>query len=298
MLAHTHPVAYNALPADGREDQEEPVISAAHAVVRVALIGYGAVGGPVARMIREGLAGRASVIAVVVVHPERYAAEAAALGIPFTSRTEDVIGLQPDIVLEAGGHAAFRQHVPALLAAGINVISISVGALADPHLLEETQAAAVQGGGRLRIPSGAIAALDAISSAAVGRIDRVIHTVRKPPTTLLDGEEGLAVLRSGVEKILYEGPAREATQRFPANVNVIAAVSLAGIGMDRTEARVIADPAVVHNTHDVEVEGDFGRLRLRIENVPSDENPKTGRIVALSLVRSLRALSEPIVVGG
>ncbi len=266
--------------------------------ISAGLIGYGAVGSSVARMIGDGLAGPASLIAVLVRQPDRYADDAGRLGIPFTARTQDVIDLAPDVVLESGGHSAFRQHVPTLLAAGIDVISISVGALADPTLLAETQAAAERGGGRLRIPSGAIAALDAISAAAVGRIDRVVHTVRKPPPTLLDGEEGQAVLRSGVERVLYDGPAREATQLFPANVNVIAAVSLAGIGLDRTEARVIADPAVVHNTHDVEVEGDFGRLRFRIENVPSVENPKTGRIVPLSLVRSLRALSEPIVVGG
>lgn len=266
--------------------------------VTFGLVGFGAVGRTAARMIGEGAAGPATLVGVLVGHPDRYADDAAALGVPFTARAEDLIALRPRVVLEAGGHAAFRQHVPALLAGGVDVISISVGALADPELLERTHAAAVRGGGRLRVPSGAIAALDAISAAAVGRIDRVVHTVRKPPPTLLDGEEGLAVLASGVEKVLYEGPAREATQLFPANVNVIAAVSLAGIGMDRTEARVIADPAVVHNTHDVEVEGEFGRLRLRIENIPSDENPKTGRIVAMSLVRALRALSEPIVVGG
>jgi aspartate dehydrogenase len=266
--------------------------------VTFGLVGYGAVGRAVARMIAEGAAGPVSCVGVIVGHPDRYAADAAVLGAPFTAVTEDLIALRPRVVLEAGGHAAFRQHVPVLLAAGIDVISISVGALADPALLEETRAAAVRGGGRLRVPSGAIAALDAISAASVARIDRVVHTVRKPPPTLLDGAEAQAVLASGLERILYHGPAREATQRFPANVNVVAAVSLAGIGMDRTEARVIADPAVVHNTHDVEVEGEFGRLRLRIENVPSDENPRTGRIVALSLVRSLRALTEPIVVGG
>lgn len=262
------------------------------------LVGFGAVGRTAARMIGEGAAGSATLLGVLVAHPERYAEDALAMGVPYLARTEDLIALRPRVVLEAGGHAAFRQHVPALLAGGVDVISISVGALADPELLETTCAASVRGGGQLRVPSGAIAALDAISAAAVGRLDRVLHTVRKPPTTLLDGEEGLAVIRSGVERVLYEGPAREATQLFPANVNVIAAVSLAGIGMDRTEARVIADPAVVHNTHDLEVDGEFGRLRVRIENVPSAENPKTGRIVALSLVRSLRALNEPIVVGG
>jgi aspartate dehydrogenase len=262
------------------------------------LIGYGAVGTGVAAMIRDGLAGPATLIAVVVRHPEKHADAAARLGVPFIADTNALIDLRPDVVLESGGHDAFRQHVPALLAAGIDVISISVGALADPALLAEVERAATSGGARLRIPSGAIAALDAISAARVSGLDRVVHTVRKPPATLLPADEARAVVESGVARILYDGPARAATQLFPANVNVVAAVSLAGIGLDRTEARVIADPAVRHNTHELEVSGDFGRLSVKMENIPSDENPKTGRIVPASLVRALRGLSEHVIVGG
>jgi aspartate dehydrogenase len=248
-------------------------------------------------MIRDGLAGPATLVAVVVRRPERHASAAVELGIPFLSDTSALIDLRPDVVLESGGHDAFRQHVPALLAAGIDVISISVGALADPALLAEVERAATSGGARLRIPSGAIAALDAISAASVSGLDRVVHTVRKPPATLLPADEAQAVEESGQPRVLYDGPARAATQLFPANVNVVAAVSLAGIGLDRTEARVIADPAVRHNTHELEVSGDFGRLTVKMENIPSDENPKTGRIVPASLVRALRALSEHVVVG-
>ncbi len=262
-----------------------------------ALIGFGAVGGAVARMIAEGLAGTATLVAVVVREPGRHDADGARLGIPFLTDVADLIALRPDVVLEAGGHDAFRQHVPALLAAGIDVIALSVGVLADEALLAEVERAAASGGSRLRIPSGAIAALDAIAAAAVGGLDRVVHSVRKPPHSLLDGDEAAAVVLAGEPRVLYTGPARAAAKQFPANVNVVAAVSLAGIGFDRTEVRVIADPTVSHNTHEVEVEGDFGRLHVRIENIPSDENPKTGRIVAFSLVRALRGLSETVIVG-
>jgi len=262
-----------------------------------ALIGHGAVGRRVARLIVDGAAGPASLVAVLVRDPERYADDAAALGIPFVADAASLVAARPDVVLEAGGHEAFRQHVPAILRSGIDVISISVGALADPDLLAEVERSAAAGGARLRIPSGAIAALDAISSAGVGTLERVVHTVRKPPRTLLDGTEADEVLASGEARVLYDGPAREATRLFPANVNVVAAVSLAGIGLDRTIARVIADPAVSRNTHEIEAVGDFGRLSVRIENIPTNDNPKTGRIVALSLVRALRALSERVVVG-
>jgi aspartate dehydrogenase len=177
------------------------------------------------------------------------------------------------------------------------VVALSIGVLADAELLAEVERAAASGGSRLRIPSGASAALDAISAAAVGGLDRVVHSVRKPAASLLDADEAAAVVASGEPRVLYVGPARAAAKLFPANVNVVAAVSIAGIGFDRTEVRVIADPSVSHNTHEVEVEGAFGRLHVRIENIPSDENPKSGRIVPLSLIRVLRAMSERVVAG-
>jgi aspartate dehydrogenase len=265
--------------------------------LRAGIIGYGAVGREVVDRVRAGEAGTAGIVGVLVRDAGRYQAAAAAMGIPFVETTTALIALEPAVVIESGGHEAFRMHVPLLLEAGIEVLAISVGALADPAVAQRVTVAADHGGTRLRVPSGAIAGLDAISSAAVGRIDRVTHTVRKPPAGLLEPAEAAEVTAGGRARELFVGPAREAAIRFPANVNVVAAVSLAGIGLDRTMARVVADPSVTRNTHEVLVEGAFGRLELKIENEPS-ENPKTGRIVPLSLVRALRAYGEAIVVGG
>jgi aspartate dehydrogenase len=265
--------------------------------MKVGMIGFGAVGSGVAQLIEEGAAGPVQLIGVLVREPSRYEAVSTARGIAFVADVESLVALAPDIVLECGGHDAFRQHVPGLLAAGTDVIAISVGVLAEDKTLAAVQAAAEAGGGRLRIPSGAIAALDAIAAASLEPIERVTHTVRKPPHTLLPEAEADEVVQSGVPRTLFDGLAREAVRLFPANVNVVAAVSLAGIGLDRTQARVVADPSVVRNTHEVEVEGAFGRLSVRMENIPS-ENPKTGRIVRLSLVRTLRAMSDRVVIGG
>jgi len=264
--------------------------------LRVGLIGYGAVGREVLDMVADGAAGHAQVVAVLVRDPGRYRSTSDRTRTPFVGERSALVAVRPDVVIEAAGHEAFREHVPALLEAGIEVLGISVGALADSELLDTVRLAAERGGTRLRIPSGAIAALDAISSAAVGRVERVTHTVRKPPHGLLPADEAEAVIASGQPRELFAGPAREAALRFPANVNVVAAVSLAGIGLDRTEARVVADPALTRNTHEVLVEGHFGRLAVTIENIPSS-NPKTGRIVAYSLVRALRAYSESVVIG-
>jgi len=266
-------------------------------MLRVGLLGYGAIGRAVCELVHDGAAGSVSIVGALVRDPARYARAADQHRFPFVDGVSALLALTPQLVVEAGGHEAFRQHVPAILSSGVDVVALSVGALADAATLAEVEAAAEKGGSRLRVPSGAIAGLDAISAAAVGRIERVTHTVRKPPAALLDDAEAAVVMADGRPVELFAGTARDAAARFPANVNVVAAVSLAGIGLDRTSARVIADPALTRNTHEVSVTGDFGELFIRIENEPSD-NPKTGRIVAMSVVRSLRAHGESIVVGG
>jgi aspartate dehydrogenase len=264
--------------------------------LRVGLIGHGAVGRRVAELVADGAAGDARIVGVLV-RGDRSEAPSPGDATPFVRTAAELIALSPSVVVEAAGHEAVRTYVPEVLEAGIEVLAISVGVFADDATLQAIRLAAERGGTRLRVPSGAIAALDAVSAAAVGRVERAVHTVRKPPASLMPPDEAAAVIASGLEHELFFGPAREAALLFPANVNVVAAVSLAGIGLDRTHARVIADPRVVRNTHEVELEGDFGRLSVKIENTPS-ENPKTGRIVAMSIVRALRAYGEPVVVGG
>jgi aspartate dehydrogenase len=288
---------------DGHPDSSEDDAGSAAplrrrpANVRVLVIGLGSIGHRLADLVADGAAGRTELVGFLVRTPRRHARFASLSKIPVITDVRDALALRPDVVVEAAGHDAFRTFVPTFLGAGVEVIALSAGALADPATLDAVMDATEQGGSRLRVPSGAIAGLDAISAAAVGRLERVVHHVRKPPDALLDPDEAAEVVASGEPRVLFEGAAREAALRFPANVNVVAAVSLAGLGLDRTTTRVVADPSVTRNTHEVDVEGDFGRLTLSIENRPSD-NPKTGVIVALSLARVLRAYGEPIVVGG
>jgi aspartate dehydrogenase len=174
---------------------------------------------------------------------------------------------------------------------------ISVGALLDhPEIIEQSR----QSGCRLYVPSGAIAGLDGIKSASVGRIEHVTHTTRKPPAGLEGApyliERGISLAGLEHEKEIFYGSAREACRGFPANVNVTAAVSLAGIGADQTRVRILAVPGLVRNCHDIDVEGEFGKLHVHIENVPS-ENPKTGKLTALSMIRALQDAIDTVRIG-
>jgi aspartate dehydrogenase len=202
-----------------------------------------------------------------------------------------------DLIVEAAGGAVVAPLAAQVFAAGKDLMVISVGALIDhPDVIEESR----RSGCRLYIPSGAIAGLDGIKSACVGAITHVTMTTRKPPIGL-QGAPHIVENRISLEGLkdeteVFSGTAREACKGFPANVNVSAAVSLAGIGPDKTRIRILAVPGLERNCHDIEVEGEFGRLHVHIENVPS-ENPKTGRLTSLSIIRSLQDVVDPVRVG-
>jgi aspartate dehydrogenase len=205
-----------------------------------------------------------------------------------------LLNLQPDVVVELGGHAALRCYGPPVLRAGVDLLMLSVGALADPAVEQEIVEAASAGRAQAIVVSGAIGGLDAIAAAVVGGLSRVTHTTRKPSRALLTRAEAAAQSKA---RELFRGSAREGALRFPDSINVAAAVSLAGIGLDRTEVCVIADPRIERNQHEVVAEGAFGELRFEIRNVPSDDNPRTGRLVAMSVLHALRRRQARLVLG-
>jgi aspartate dehydrogenase len=215
----------------------------------------------------------------------------------FTTDVSRFLNGRASLVVEAAGHEALAELGERVLRLGKDLLVVSVGALSDDSLHDRLLAAARAGGSRLLISSGAIGALDAISAARVGGLDEVIHTTRKNPRMLLEPEEAEKAIAAGESAVLYDGPAREGVRRFPENVNVAAAVSLAGLGFDRTTLRVISDPSVARNMHDVVARGYFGELRLEMRNIPSDANPKTGRIVALGVAKALMNRGAHEVIG-
>jgi aspartate dehydrogenase len=264
--------------------------------VRVAIAGLGAIGRVLARALRDGVAGvelacvsaRDAGKAHAFLDAERIACPVVALG--------EIPG-HADLAVECAPAAVLESICRPMLEAGRQVMVLSCGALLPrPDLIELAKAH----GGRILVPTGGLLGLDAVAAAAEGRISSVRMTTRKPPNGLAGAPHlvanGISVEGLDAPKLVFSGSAREAAAGFPANVNVAAALSLAGIGPDRTMIDIWADPGVTRNCHAIEVEADSARFTLTIENAPS-ENPKTGRIVALSVIAALRKLNAPLRVG-
>jgi len=259
----------------------------------VGLIGFGSIGARVAAAIARGDAGGTILRCVLVREPSRHTGTMHAHKFTLTeSRDRFIEGL--DLVVECAGHQAVRDHAEWILSKGCDLVVLSAGAFADHNLLDRVVAAATAAGKRVVIPSGAIAGLDGLGAAALGRITYVTHVVRKPPRAFSDAQ--LANADRSQRTLLFSGRSQEGVGLFPENVNVAAAVSLAGIGFQRTQLDVVSDPTVTMNTHEIDAAGEFGRLRVTMENNPS-ENPKTGTIVAMSVIKVLRQMSAPLVVG-
>ena len=202
------------------------------------------------------------------------------------------------LALDAVQAAAVGDIAEPALAAGRMLVVMSCGALLDNFDLVDL---ARRQGGRILVPTGALLGLDAVQATAVGAISRVHMITRKPPNGLEGApylvENGISVLGIWKPRCVFTGTAREAARGFPANVNVAAALALAGIGPDRTTIEIWADPDVTRNTHRIELEADSVRLSMQIENVPSVENPRTGRLTPLSVIALLRKLSNPLAIG-
>jgi aspartate dehydrogenase len=261
-------------------------------VLQLGLIGFGAIGAQV-------LASRGDDIAIpaILVRRPRPASDAGAPDL--TADPERFFAHRFDAVLECAGHAAVAAHGARVLAAGADLLATSVGALADPALLERLLTAAKASGRRLILPSAGIGALDILAGAAVGGLEEVHVTVRKDPASWRGtaAEQALDLDRLAEAAVLYDGPVREGARRYPQNVNIAAAAALAGIGFERTRLTILADPAIASHVVEVSARGAFGRFEFREDVIPSDDNPKTGRLVAMALVKTVRQLAATLVVG-
>lgn len=265
--------------------------------LRVAIGGFGAIGKAVAKALDDGIEGM-SLAAVSARDTARADAAMAGYAHPAPVRPLEQLWEEADIVVECAPAKHLRDLAEPALAHGRTLITLSCGALLDNFDLVEL---ARRQGGRILVPTGALLALDAVQAAAIGGISRVQMTTRKPPSGLEGApyliENQIRVTGLSEATLVFSGTAREAARGFPANVNVAAALAMAGIGPDRTMIDIWADPGVDRNIHRIEIEADAARFSFQIENVPSLENPKTGRMTPLSVIALLRKLTSPLAIG-
>jgi aspartate dehydrogenase len=264
--------------------------------MRVAVIGFGAIG----RTLVDALRAHRDIEIVGVLERPAAADGAAASapeGVTVSTDLDKLLGLRPAVVVECAGHRALREHGAAVLRGNVHLLVASIGALADAEL-ESSLRAAASGGGKLLIPSGALAGLDALGAAKYAGLDSVEYLGRKAPTAWRGTRaETLIDLDKVAEpQVFFEGSARSAALQFPQNANVVAGVALAGLGFDETRVRLMVDPEATGNQHSVTAKGPFGEISTRVRAFTLPQNPKTSMLAPYSLVRTIRTLVDPLVV--
>src|SRR6266850_2779341 len=270
--------------------------------MRVALLG----GGTIARLVLQHVrGGELPGVEIVTVAGRNGASRGRALarefGVAYGIGRAALVAARPAAVVEAASHDAVREHLVALLEAGINMVVLSVGALADERLRHAAEEAARRSGALLYVPSGGIGGLDALKAACAAGVDEVSIEVAKPPAAWKDIAfvQALRIDLDGLSgrRVLFAGAAREGVPHFPQNVNIAAVLSLAGIGLDRTFLKVVADPSLTSNTHTICVSGRAGRFNVVLENVPTPENPKTSWLACCSALAAPRSLASNVRYG-
>lgn len=266
-------------------------------LLKVAIAGFGTIGKPVGRALDAGIEGL-ELVAVAARDHDKARANMAGFAHPVPVVSAAALAEMADVVVECVPKAAFVEVAEPALSAGRLLVTVSgAGILANPGIVDVAKA----GGGRIILATGALLGLDAVRAAAEGTIRGVRMITRKPPRSLAGApylvEHGIAIDDLAAPLKVFEGTAREGAAGFPANVNVAATLGMAGIGPDRTRLEIWADPGIDRNTHSIEVDADSARFTMTIENVPSEENPGTGKITALSVIATLRGLVEPLHVG-
>ena len=265
--------------------------------VRVAIAGLGAIGKVIALELDKGGIAGFVLTAVSARNVTKAADFVRGFSHPVAVVGLGELGNHADVVVECAPAELLAQIAEPLLKAKKKLVVLSVGALlGNEHLMQMAK----ETGGTIIVPTGALIGLDAVIAAAEGTIHSVRMVTRKPPKGLAGApyllEHNIDISKLTVPLKVFTGNAREAAKGFPANLNVVVALALAGIGPEKTVLEIWADPTVVRNTHRIEVDSDSAIMSMTIENIPS-ENPKTGKITARSVIALLRKMTAPVRVG-
>lgn len=251
-------------------------------MIRIGLLGCGNIGHIIAKN-RENCQ-------IVALYDQVFSRAQELAGISGGTACSDFdsfVGAEFDYVVEAASVQAARQYGEAALANGKHLILLSVGALADPVFLSNLVETARENGRRVYVPSGAVTGLDNLKVGQISPFRRLLLRTTKSPASL--------GIQATARQLVFQGKAHECIKEFPRNVNVSIALSLAA-GRD-ADVELYADPSVSRNVHEIEAEGEFGEIYIRVSNVPSPDNPATSYLAALSILTLLRNLDSPLVVG-
>ena len=265
---------------------------------RLAIAGLGAIGMSVARRVDAGGIEGVTLAAVSVRDQKKAQERLSHFANPPELLPLEALGDSADVIVECVPAARFLEVARPALEKGRIFMPLSVGVLLNHMELVDL---AREKGARIIVPTGALIGLDAVRAAASGGIGSVKLVTSKPPVGLVDApyvvENGISLEGLSKPKMLFSGSAREAAKGFPASLNVGAALALAGAGPDETRVEVWADPEATRNTQSVTVSSDCADFSMTIANVPSDENPRTGKITAHSVIAALHRLTSPLVIG-
>jgi len=273
---------------------------------RLGVIGCGGIADVVLTTLAKELSAPLDQLSLLV--PAQFAAQAQALidrvGGKLAQKRSvhtDVAGLladKPDVVAECASHVAVRDYGEAILKSGCDLVVISIGSLSDEGLYGRLVAAAKSGGARLVLPAGAIGGIDALVAARLSGLERVVYTGRKPPKAWkgTPAETLLALDTLKEPAVFFEGSARKAAADYPFNANVAATLAVAGIGLDNTQVRLVADPGIARNVHEFTVSSACGDFTMKLEGRPSPANPKTSLLAGYSVARELINRASPMVI--
>ncbi|WP_439628758.1 aspartate dehydrogenase [Shinella sp.] len=253
--------------------------------LRLGFIGWGAINRRVAELLHARQGENITVAAICL----RDAADAvdAPPGAAIITDPSGLARVELDFIVEAAGRSAVAEWGEVALQQADALVVASASAFCDDDLFARLIAVADAHGSQLLVPPGALAGVDAIAAASVLALDDVIHRIVKPPVAWRGTEaERLVALDDLRQPVtFFSGSARDAAVRFPQNANVAAITALSGIGLDRTQVELVADPDAKGNRHELVACGAFGKLSVSIENRPLAANPKSSEMAALSLVR-------------
>ena len=258
--------------------------------MNIGLIGAGAIANFLLEEINDARHEKLRITSVYVRNRDKYQRLEASFNVKLYTDFDTFLESGIDLVVEAANVEAVRELIPATIRKK-DAVLISIGALVDEALLTEITELASMHHHVIHLPSGAIGGLDLLQNAnALETVKHVSLTTRKPAHSLID-----RIITE--EEIIFEGNARDAINQFPKNINVSIVLSLAGLGIERTMVRIIADPHIDKNIHQIEMAGDFGEATFTIHNNPLPPNPKTSYLAAMSIVGTLERLGKNVRIG-